>query len=181
MGRKLDLTGKRFGRLVVIKRHHIGCYHRNYWLLKCDCGGEKISAAGDLSQMNILSCGCIRKEMLIKRNTKHSMCGTRIYGIYRGMITRCENKKRKEYINYGGRGIKICKAWRNSFKVFLKWSQDNGYKKNLTIERFNNDGDYKPSNCTWITQKEQAKNKRKRDGFPERDNLGRFKPRTTKN
>ena len=77
------------------------------------------------------------------------------------MKERCNNKNNKSYKNYGGRGIKVCKEWSENFMSFYNWSINNGYKEGLTIDRINNDGNYEPSNCRWITRKEQNRNYRK--------------------
>ena len=76
------------------------------------------------------------------------------------MIHRCTNPKRDRYKNYGGRGIKVCEEWINSSDNFIEWALSNGYKNDLTLDRIDVDGDYKPSNCKWSNLKEQANNKR---------------------
>lgn len=81
----------------------------------------------------------------------------RLYDIWRLMHYRCESPKHKNYYRYGGRGISVCEEW-SSFVLFAKWSLDNGYQDNLTIDRINNDGNYEPSNCRWVTQVEQMNN-----------------------
>ena len=75
------------------------------------------------------------------------------------MKTRCSNSKRAKYARYGGRGIKVCKEWETDFQAFHDWAMDNGYEDHLSIDRINNDGDYSPENCRWITMAAQAANK----------------------
>lgn len=91
---------------------------------------------------------------------KHGLIGTRIYRIWANIKVRCFNKNKNEYKYYGGRGITVCKEWKNNFQAFYDWAMANGYRDDLTIDRINNDGNYEPSNCRWITKKEQCNNKR---------------------
>lgn len=90
---------------------------------------------------------------------KHGKSSTRLFGIWTNMHTRCYNQNNKKYKNYGARGIKICGKWKNDFLSFYEWAMGNGYKKELTIDRVDNDGDYGPENCRWTTLKEQGRNK----------------------
>lgn len=89
----------------------------------------------------------------------HGMRNTRLYNIWINMKSRCHNKNNKFYNRYGGRGIIICDEWKNSFINFYNWSIENGYMKNLTIDRINNDGNYEPNNCKWSNMKEQCNNR----------------------
>jgi len=89
---------------------------------------------------------------------KHGMSRTRLYGCWVGMKERCDNKNRRFYHRYGGRGITYCKEWEN-FEPFMDWALANGYSDGLTLDRINNDGNYEPSNCRWATQSQQSYNK----------------------
>ena len=89
------------------------------------------------------------------------MYNKRISRVYWNMKTRCYNKSSNKYHAYGARGIKVCDEWKNSFKKFKEWALSNGYGDNLTIDRINNDGNYEPSNCRWVTNKQNTNNTRK--------------------
>ena len=144
--RKIDLIGQRFGRLLVVSqtKHH---GEKIAWICKCDCGKNTEVTTSKLRNGNTVSCGCHRDE--IKK--KHGLWGTRLYIIWGNMVQRCTNSNNNNYPNYGGRGISICDEWRNDFKSFYNWAIANGYSDNLQIDRINNDGDYEPGNCRWLT------------------------------
>lgn len=148
--RKIDLMGKRFGRLVVIADIP------GKWLCQCDCGNQ-ISATGtNLRIGDIVSCGC-RKKDGFEHATKHGKRNSRLYVIWQGMIRRCGNKNSDQYVRYGARGISVCDRWKN-FENFLA---DMGEPpEGATIDRINNDGNYEPGNCRWASTKEQGRNKR---------------------
>lgn len=152
-----DLTGKRFGMLTVISK---SC-NRNknvYWNCQCDCGNAIEVKTAELNRGTTISCGCYSKKRFVEENTKHNKSNTRLYKIWYGMKRRCYDKRMKSYKRYGGRGIKICDEWLNDFMNFYDWAIKNGYNDNLSIDRKDNDGDYKPSNCRWATDLTQARN-----------------------
>lgn len=155
-----DLTGKKFGRLTVIKYYGSNKHGRALWLCQCDCGNTKIVLGNSLNSKLTLSCGCYNKEIIKKCNSKHNMAYSKLYKVWQGMKTRCYNKNFMYYCNYGGRGITICDEWKSNFSNFYEWSINNGYEEGLTIDRINNDGNYEPSNCRWVTRAEQNRNKR---------------------
>lgn len=159
---RAEISGEKFGRLTAIKP--IGKDKRNnvLWLCECECGNKCIRSVADLRKRDNHSCGCLAKEHLndmAKMNTTHGMTGSRLYGCYKSMMSRCYRQKDIHYTAYGKRGISVCEEWKNKPKVFIEWALANGYSDDLTIERINVNGNYEPSNCTWIPMREQYKNK----------------------
>lgn len=163
-----DLTGKRFGRLVVLERKSIECnYSSNttrrkiFYLCKCDCGNYTTVDSSRLLCGDTTSCGCYHKELLSKRVTTHGASKTRLYRIWASMIDRCNpNRKSKNSKNYSERGISVCEDWKK-FENFQEWALNNGYDETLTIERKDVNRNYCPENCTWIPKSEQVKNTRR--------------------
>ena len=159
MWRKEDYTGKRFGKWLVVgvAPNHItkSGYPVSMWDCVCDCGTQRSVRGNDLRLGKSVSCGCSLVENPSSR--KHGMSNSNIYKVYYGMLDRCNNPHNKNYAEYGGRGISV--EWDN-FDEFLQWANKSGYAKGLTIERVDVNGNYSPSNCKWITQRAQTRNKR---------------------
>lgn len=158
------MSGLTFGRLKVI-----GFYglvpesHNALWLCKCECGGSSVTSGSNLRRGISQSCGCYNKERHTAATTKHGHCPkgaeTVEYHSWCSMKKRTSNPNDPSYPRYGGRGIKVCERWVESFENFLA---DMGLKpsRSHTISRKDNDGDYEPSNCTWGTVHDQQNNRR---------------------
>lgn len=157
--RRKDLTGKRFGRLVAISYTTRKTKNGTevLWRCRCDCGNEVTVTLGKLVSGHTKSCGCYRSDVC---HSKKVIKNDRIYSIWTNMKQRCKNKNIINYKNYGARGISVCKEWDESFDLFYEWSMDNGYRDDLTLDRIDNDGDYCPENCRWVTYLVQQNNKR---------------------
>lgn len=154
------IKGKKFGRWTIVssKPKYKG---QKMWLCKCDCGKEAIVRGTSLTSGASRSCGCLQKDATRIANTKHGHYDTRLHRIWSGIKTRCNNPNSTSYRNYGRRGIRICDEWLHDYVTFERWALSHGYDDALTIDRINNDGNYEPVNCRWITRQEQNKNKRK--------------------
>ena len=155
----IDLTGQRFGRLLVIRRDE-SRKKAAYWLCKCDCGNEKVVQGCHLRSGATVSCGCFHDESARKCKTKHGMSYSRLYRTWESMRDRCSRENQKGYVNYGGRGISVCPEWRDSFEAFYEWAMATGYRDDLTLDRIEVNGNYEPSNCRWIKNKDQQNNRR---------------------
>ena len=160
----VDITGQRFGRLVVLGRNmeKQGENRHLMWDCICDCGNRTTVSGLHLKDGHTKSCGCLAAESLRTRSITHGKSKTALYHVFLTMHSRCDNPNTKSYHRYGGRGIKVCDEWRRAsgFQAFYDWAMRNGYQEGLTIDRIDTDGDYEPSNCRWVTHKVQNNNRK---------------------
>lgn len=154
--KRRDLTGNRYGRLVVIGPGPKTVSGRTAWRCLCDCGQEASIALSALHGGLTKSCGCFRREHSKSMNQSHGRSQTSEYHVWAGVVQRCNNPKNQAFHNYGGRGIRVCEQW----ATFEGFYADMGASNGLTLERMNNDGNYEPANCKWATRKEQNSNRR---------------------
>lgn len=158
MGKIKNIRGNKYGKLTVISFVDVK-NKKARWLCKCDCGSIVEVYGIDLRSNNTRSCGCLKH---VHRDLgAHNLSKTRINNIYHNIKQRCNNPNSSTYKDYGGRGIKICNEWNNSFLSFYNWAMNNGYNDELSIDRKDNNGDYCPENCRWITHKKQMSNTRR--------------------
>lgn len=187
MPARIDLTGQKFNRLTVISPA-VSRNRHSYWLCRCDCGVEVEVRTQHLREEEIKSCGCLKVERdkeraktlcehrKVVRSTVPGAYATREYAVWRSMVQRCTNPNSNIWEYYGGRGIKVCQRWQDSFDDFLA-DIDGSIPKGLELDRIDNDGHYEPDNVRLVTRSENVKNrdyaailaKRKRN------ELGQFK------
>lgn len=153
--------GEKHSRLLVLhlaepKINSTGKIFRRVFC-RCECGVIKEYDLSKLRSVHVKSCGCLNDEIRKSAKTTHGVCKEKLYAVWKTMVSRCTNVKVNCYKRYGGRGISVCDEWMDVI-VFINWAKDNGYSDGLQIDRINNDGNYCPENCRWVTHLINSKN-----------------------
>ena len=161
---RIDMTGQRYGRLVVLGMEE-PVNKRTMCKCQCDCGRIVVCRADHIRNEYTTSCGCYRDSIAGQATKTHGDADSRLYQVWRAVKSRCYNQNDHAYKYYGGRGIKMCDEWKNSYALFKIWAEANGYDWNAergqcTIDRIDFNGNYCPDNCRWVDMVVQNNNKR---------------------
>lgn len=151
-GKPKDISGKKFGKWTAIRSIGKGNKGEYLWECVCDCGTKKTVPIDALTCGRSSSCGCSRST--------HGKSKSILFHVWQSMKQRCLNNRHRQYANYGGRGITVCKEWLSNFDRFEEWALSNGYKRGLQLDRINNNAGYSPENCRWATPMQNENNRR---------------------
>jgi hypothetical protein len=153
--KKIDdlIKGKTINNILFVERHHQDKRGVWIWSCVCHCGAIFYAYPKNAKSGKLKSCGCL------KGNYKHGLYKDKKYSVWCGMLSRCSCPTCEAYSNYGGRGIKVCEEW-SDFINFNNWAEQSGYEEGLELDRIDNNGDYSPENCRWVTHTENNRNKR---------------------
>jgi hypothetical protein len=158
LSKKLEIIGNVYGRLTVISFHHTAKNRVRYFMVRCSCGNEAIVSISRLRNRETQSCGCIVIEILKNRSTTHGMSSSKEFISWRDARARCNCPTGRDYLDYGGRGIRVCPEWDNSFDHF--YIDMGPCPQGMTLERQDVNGNYDPRNCIWTSKVVQSRNKR---------------------
>jgi hypothetical protein len=155
-------VGAKYGALSVLSSAGLDARQNSIWLCACDCGNTRTARGSELRRGITTSCGCLKTKRHALAITKHGYSRDPLYSVWRAMIARTTKSNTASYQFYGARGIAVCDEWSTDFEAFRLWALANGYRQGLSIDRIDNDANYSPKNCRWVSAKEQAANRRTR-------------------
>jgi len=165
MSKQINHTDKQYGALVAISRSAKPTTVKGreaYWLCQCQCGNQVVVKGTALTRGTTKSCGCISRDLRMSSWNTHGLARgntQKLYNVWKNMMSRCYNTKNKGFRKYGERGISVCLDW-HDVKVFVSWATQNGYAEGLQIDRMDNDGNYEPTNCRFVTNRMNCRNTR---------------------
>lgn len=161
---KLEIkSGDQYNRWTVLEEVEPRAYKSRkirMFRCRCECGRIGIVIGSQLKHGHSKSCGCLQKEKTVEMGTRHGFSKHPLFPVYWEARHRCESPTNKDFTNYGGRGIKFCEEWKQNLSAFFEWAECNGYKHGLQLDRKDNNGDYCPENCRFVSPKENARNRR---------------------
>ena len=158
------MIGQEFGEWTVIGNETVKKGWNRYIHCQCSCGHEQLIEIRVLKRgksKRCFSCGhLVQRDKITRHGEASRKTQSRLYNVWRNMLSRVRNENRKDYSSYGGRGIEVTSEWVR-YEIFRDWAMENGYKEDLQIDRINNDGGYSPDNCRFVTHKENMGNTRR--------------------
>ena len=150
--------------IICETKRKVGTQYRKFYSVSCYCNNIFLCRADDFTRGRVKSCGCLKnigKKEISESGELIFGSKHKLYPVHSMMKQRCYNKNHKQFKDWGGRGITVCDEWKNSYKIFYSWCMQNGYKNGLQIDRINNDGNYEPNNCRFVSPIENMRNRRK--------------------
>lgn len=171
----LVAVGMRFGKWIVLSQS-TNRGNRHHWFCRCDCGTERSVCGKNMATGISTNCGCVRKQSLPASRKKHGESQSSLYKRWKAMVQRCTKSSDRNFPNYGGRGIRVCREWLQ-FEPFRDWALQHGYDGSLTLDRIDNNQGYAPENCRWVSQIDNCNNKRGNlwiEAFGERKTLSEW-------
>lgn len=169
--------GQKSGRLTVLNPEAGSKGSARVALCECECGTRKLVDVWQIANQVTRSCGCLVVDVASKLSLRHGEEGTRLYKVWHGMKARCQTPSAGNWSRYGGRGISVCQEWSESYEAFRDWAISAGYADDLQIDRIDNDANYEPDNCRWVSALVNANNRSNHhwlEAFGERKTLAEW-------